>query len=202
MNPHYDPSLYQAYSEQTRLNLVYSSLPVSCGIVVWLTCFILSFLVWLCLVQRKLNEDVIDYDLLEDLVCHIDENCGDGAVLVFLPVRVVYTFLLTIECNSVCWLLIESIAETTIQGVSEIYRLHDKLAASYRFGGESSEWLLPLHSSVAAADQKKVFLNPPQNTRKVCVSSKLKSQSALITRFEGSVIFIILFMFLFFFLDK
>lgn len=39
------------------------------------------------LVQKKLNEDVIDYDLLEDLVCHIDENCGDGAILVFLPVR-------------------------------------------------------------------------------------------------------------------
>ena len=47
--------------------------------------------------QRKLNEDVIDYDLLEDLVCHIDENSGDGAILVFLPVRVVYTFLFMVN---------------------------------------------------------------------------------------------------------
>ncbi|KAJ8421854.1 hypothetical protein Cgig2_009283 [Carnegiea gigantea] len=120
MNPYYDPSLYQAYSKQTRLNL------------------------------RKLNEDVIDYDLLEDLVCHIDENSGDGAILVFLP------------------------------GVSEIYRLHDKLAASFRFGGESSEWLLPLHSSVAAADQKKVFLKPPQNMRKVIMATNIAETSLTI----------------------
>lgn len=120
MNPYYDPSLYQAYSEQTRLNL------------------------------RKLNEDVIDYDLLEDLVCHIDENSGDGAILVFLP------------------------------GVSEIYRLHDKLAASFRFGAESSEWLLPLHSSVAAADQKKVFLKPPQNIRKVIMATNIAETSLTI----------------------
>lgn len=120
MNPHYDPSLYQAYSEQTRLNL------------------------------RKVNEDVIDYDLLEDMVCHIDENCDDGAILVFLP------------------------------GVSEIYRLHDKLAASYHFGGESSEWLLPLHSSVAAAVQKKVFLKPPQNIRKVIMATNIAETSLTI----------------------
>ncbi|GAB4848110.1 hypothetical protein Ancab_002774 [Ancistrocladus abbreviatus] len=105
-NPNYVPSSYQEYSEQTRLNL------------------------------KRLNEDVIDYDLLEDLVCHIDETCGEGAILVFLP------------------------------GVSEIYMLLDKLAASYRFGGESSDWLLPLHSSIAATDQKKVFLRPPRNIRK------------------------------------
>lgn len=36
--------------------------------------------------QKRLNEDVIDYDLLEDLVCHVDETCGEGAILVFLPV--------------------------------------------------------------------------------------------------------------------
>jgi ATP-dependent RNA helicase DHX29 len=32
------------------------------------------------------NEDVIDYELLEDLIIHIDEDCEAGAVLVFLPV--------------------------------------------------------------------------------------------------------------------
>lgn len=41
----------------------------------------------LILVQEKLNEDVIDYDLLEDLIIHIDEEGEAGAVLVFLPVR-------------------------------------------------------------------------------------------------------------------
>ncbi|XP_021743071.1 DExH-box ATP-dependent RNA helicase DExH7, chloroplastic [Chenopodium quinoa] len=120
MNPHYNPSAYQSYSDQTRVNL------------------------------KKLNEDVIDYDLLEDLVCHIDENCGEGAILVFLP------------------------------GISEIYRLHDKLAASYRFGGESSEWLLPLHSSIAAADQKKVFRKPPNNMRKIIMATNIAETSLTI----------------------
>uniref|UniRef100_A0A803N4Y5 RNA helicase n=1 Tax=Chenopodium quinoa TaxID=63459 RepID=A0A803N4Y5_CHEQI len=102
MNPHYNPSAYQSYSDQTRVNL------------------------------KKLNEDVIDYDLLEDL------------------------------------------------GISEIYRLHDKLAASYRFGGESSEWLLPLHSSIAAADQKKVFRKPPNNMRKIIMATNIAETSLTI----------------------
>ena len=36
--------------------------------------------------QKRLNEDVIDYDLLEDLVCYVDETYPAGAILVFLPV--------------------------------------------------------------------------------------------------------------------
>lgn len=36
--------------------------------------------------QKILNEDVIDYDLLEDLISYIDEVYPVGAVLVFLPV--------------------------------------------------------------------------------------------------------------------
>lgn len=36
--------------------------------------------------QKRVNEDVIDFDLLEDLVCYIDENYPPGAILVFLPV--------------------------------------------------------------------------------------------------------------------
>lgn len=56
---------------------------------------------------------------------------------------------------------------STLQGVSEIHLLHDKLAASYRFRGPSVEWLLPLHSSIAPTDQRKVFSRPPNNIRKV-----------------------------------
>lgn len=37
--------------------------------------------------QKNLNEDIIDYDLLEDLVCHVDKTCAEGAILVFLPVK-------------------------------------------------------------------------------------------------------------------
>ncbi|KAL5787272.1 hypothetical protein ACOSP7_004221 [Xanthoceras sorbifolium] len=120
INPYYVPSYYESYNEQTQQNL------------------------------KRLNEDIIDYDLLEDLVCHVDETCGGGAILVFLP------------------------------GVSEIYILLDRLAASYRFGGPSSDWLLPLHSSIASTDQKKVFLRPPENIRKVIVATNIAETSITI----------------------
>ncbi|KAL5704172.1 RNA helicase [Ranunculus cassubicifolius] len=120
VNPNYDASAYVSYSERTRENL------------------------------KDLNEDVIDYDLLEDLVCHIDETQPAGAILIFLP------------------------------GVAEIYMLHDRLLASYQFRGNSSEWLLPLHSSLASIDQKKVFLSPPENTRKVIIATDIAETSITI----------------------
>lgn len=57
--------------------------------------------------QARLDEEQIDYDLLEDLITHIDESggeFGEGAVLVFLP------------------------------GIAEIQSLLDRLSASRRFG--------------------------------------------------------------------
>uniref|UniRef100_A0A6N2M934 RNA helicase n=1 Tax=Salix viminalis TaxID=40686 RepID=A0A6N2M934_SALVM len=120
INPHYVSTSYQTYSEQTQKNL------------------------------KRLNEDVIDYDLLEDLSAMLSETCGEGAILIFLP------------------------------GVSEIYMLLDRLVASYRFGGPSSDWVLPLHSSIATKDQKKVFLWPPENIRKVIIATNIAETSLTI----------------------
>ncbi|XVE94165.1 hypothetical protein REPUB_Repub01dG0258300 [Reevesia pubescens] len=120
VNPHYNSSSYQSYSEQTQQNL------------------------------KRLNEDLIDYDLLEDLICHVDETCDEGAILIFLP------------------------------GVVEIHTLLDRLGASYRFGGPSSDWLLPLHSSIASTEQKKVFQNPPEGIRKVIIATNIAETSITI----------------------
>ncbi|VVA94125.1 unnamed protein product [Arabis nemorensis] len=83
---------------------------------------------------ERLNENVIDYELLEELICHIDDTSEEGAILVFMP------------------------------GMSEINMLRNRLAASRRFRGPSAYWLLPLHSSIAPKEQKKVFLHPPKET--------------------------------------
>lgn len=88
INPYYVPDSYQSYKEQTRQNLV-SAFEILFLKVAWF------FFIFLrgpynmeikIIVQKRLNEDVIDYDLLEDLVCHVDETCDEGAILVFLPV--------------------------------------------------------------------------------------------------------------------
>ncbi|XP_072970121.1 DExH-box ATP-dependent RNA helicase DExH7, chloroplastic isoform X2 [Typha angustifolia] len=120
VNPHYVPDHYKSYSERTRQNL------------------------------KRLNEDVIDFDLLEDLICYIDENYPSGAILVFLP------------------------------GIAEIDMFVDKLSASFRFGGVSSDWVLPLHSSLASTDQRKVFHSPPQNIRKVIIATDIAETSITI----------------------
>ncbi|KAF9608520.1 hypothetical protein IFM89_009886 [Coptis chinensis] len=120
VNPNYDPSLYESLSERTQENL------------------------------KSLNEDVIDYELLEDLVCHVDETYPAGAMLIFLP------------------------------GVAEIEMLLDRLLASYRFGGNSSDWILPLHSTLASVDQKKVFMSPPENIRKVIIATDIAETSITI----------------------
>nr|XP_027190710.1 DExH-box ATP-dependent RNA helicase DExH7, chloroplastic isoform X2 [Cicer arietinum] len=119
-NPYFVSSYYQSYSEQAQQNM------------------------------KRVNEDVIDYDLIEDLICYIDENCDEGSILVFLP------------------------------GVIEINHLHDKLVASYQFGGPSSDWVIPLHSSVASTEQKKVFLHPPRNIRKVVIATNIAETSITI----------------------
>eukprot|EP01018_Ginkgo_biloba_P026980 Gb_05411 [translate_table: standard] len=120
VNPHYDENLYNGYTERTHRNL------------------------------KNLNEDVIDYDLLEDLIKYIDENYEAGAILVFLP------------------------------GMSEIQMLLDRLAVSYQFGGEAAEWILPLYSSIAPSEQRKVFLSPPANIRKIVVATNIAETSITI----------------------
>ncbi|KMZ65415.1 putative ATP-dependent RNA helicase DHX36 [Zostera marina] len=120
INPYYVADVYEAYSKKTCQNL------------------------------KFLNEDIIDYDLLEDLICFVDENYPSGAILVFLP------------------------------GVAEISLLVDKLIATYRFRGSSSEWILPLHSSLASAEQRQVFLSPPQNIRKVILATDIAETSITI----------------------
>ncbi len=55
LNPHYDANAYQDYSQSARRNLA------------------------------RVDENRIDFDLLEELVGHIDASYDDGAVLVFLP---------------------------------------------------------------------------------------------------------------------
>nr|CAB3487075.1 unnamed protein product [Digitaria exilis] len=100
--------------------------------------------------KKHLNEDVIDFDLLEDLICYIDENCPPGALLVFLP------------------------------GVAEIDMLIDRLSASVRFGGAASDWILPLHSLLGPSDQRKVFHSPPDKFRKVIIATDIAETSITI----------------------
>ncbi|CAF2133734.1 unnamed protein product [Brassica rapa] len=55
LNSTYVSSNYESYSDRTKENL------------------------------KRLNDDIIDYKLLEEFICHIDTSYEEGAILVFLP---------------------------------------------------------------------------------------------------------------------
>eukprot|EP00252_Welwitschia_mirabilis_P022645 TRINITY_DN6191_c0_g1_i1.p1 TRINITY_DN6191_c0_g1~~TRINITY_DN6191_c0_g1_i1.p1 ORF type:complete len:1460 (-),score=349.95 TRINITY_DN6191_c0_g1_i1:511-4890(-) len=120
INVHYDEDLYLNYSKQTRRNL------------------------------KLLNEDVIDYDLLEDLVRYIDNQFEPGAMLVFLP------------------------------GMTEIQMLVDRLTATHQFGAQASEWIVPLYSSLPSEEQRKAFKRPPEGIRKIVVATNIAETSITI----------------------
>lgn len=169
MNPQYNPSAYQSYSEQTQLNLVLVQLLVSSALKLCMSCFYI-LLSWInCISAEKIewrcNWLWSSWRLGVSYRWKLWWWCNSC----FLACKTfLFIFLSSNMIRHCAYYWLKSFVGSSFQGISEIYRLHDKLAASYRFGGESSEWLLPLHSSVAAADQKKVFQKSPENMRKVC----------------------------------
>lgn len=119
-NINYDPERYENYSLTTRKNLM------------------------------RVNDEIIDYDLLEDLISFIDLESPKGSILVFLP------------------------------GIGEIQNIRERLSGSRQFGGENSFWIIPLHSSVAPGDQKKAFQQPPEGIRKIVLATNIAETSITI----------------------
>ena len=60
-----------------------------------------------------------------------------------------------------------------LPGWDEIIRLKDKLENSPIFGAASKYALLPLHSMVAPAEQRRVFVRPPPGVRKIVMATNI-----------------------------
>ncbi|PRW58696.1 helicase domain-containing [Chlorella sorokiniana] len=98
-----------------------------------------------------LDEDRLDFELLEALVAHIDEsNEGqEGSILVFLP------------------------------GMGEIQELQERLLGSRRFRA-NAQWVVPLHSTVSPSEQRQAFRVPPRGVRKVVLATNIAETSLTI----------------------
>lgn len=121
LNPLYDPIAYERLSKSTRRSLAI------------------------------VDESKIDYELIEDLLSHIDEHMGEGAILVFLP------------------------------GLAEIRTLKGRLSASHRFSDTKGRHLiLPLHSTTPADEQRLVFRKPSEGRRKIVLSTNIAETSVTI----------------------
>jgi len=103
-----------------------------------------------CKVLMHLNEHVVNLDLIEELLGHIDETGEEGAVLVFLP------------------------------GLSDITTLLGTLQANRRFGDPTRFRILPLHSSLSPTEQSAVFETMPPGVRKVVLATNIAETSITI----------------------
>ncbi|GAB5032483.1 atp-dependent rna helicase dhx29 [Nannochloropsis oceanica] len=110
----------------------------------------------------RVDEAIVNFDLLEDLLRHIVEveaehvAAGepgwrvDGAILVFLP------------------------------GLGEIRGILERLRGGRFFRDEHQYWLLPLHSALSSAEQQKVFQHPPHGSRKIIFSTNIAETSVTV----------------------
>lgn len=165
INPHYISDYYKSYNERTNQNLVSS--------IAWSICmasffsnnvFVLtesSFintetLEWRCDWFRSIGRLDMLYWWELSSGCY---SCFSSCKFMMTPHQLSALFA-NIYLSSFLPLML-------LQGVAEIDLLIDRLSASVRFGGASSDWILPLHSLLGPSDQRKVFQSPPDNFRKV-----------------------------------
>ncbi|KAI9032427.1 P-loop containing nucleoside triphosphate hydrolase protein [Hyaloraphidium curvatum] len=102
---------------------------------------------------RRLDKELINYDLIENLVAHICETepeCGGrdggGAVVIFLP------------------------------GLQEIRRCHSRLSTLPMLARDPDAfWLIPLHSALTGSsqDQELAFRIPPRGVRKIVIATNI-----------------------------
>ena len=64
-----------------------------------------------------------------------------------------------------------------LPGLSEITRMSTRLKANRRF---DPEWILSLHSSLPASDQKRIFTRPPAHQVKIILSTNIAETSVTI----------------------
>lgn len=100
--------------------------------------------------MANVNPELIDYVLIEQLLKKVCMESKDGAILVFLP------------------------------GWEDIYRTQKALLSNPFFKDSQKFHVLPLHSMVPSAEQKKVFQQPPQGCRKIILSTNIAETSVTI----------------------
>jgi len=101
--------------------------------------------------QTTYDDEEINYDLALDLIRYVVKSSyGDGAILVFLP------------------------------GWAEISEFSLTLESTEPFNDKSQFVVYPLHSGIPSKDQRQVFLRPPNEVRKIILSTNIAETSLTI----------------------
>lgn len=99
---------------------------------------------------EKIDEEVINKDLIRALVVSMCKKPDAGAILVFVP------------------------------GLSDIRDVIDAIRSAPEIGRRDGFLILPLHSSLSTAEQARVFTVPPAGVRKIVVSTNIAETSVTI----------------------
>ncbi len=119
----------------------------------------------------RLNESVIDYDLVETLLQHIHETQPPGAILVFMPgIR---------EASGCARGAVRPLLTRARLFLTQADTVIGRLS-SLRAFREGSSLLLPLHSALPAAEQRRVFQPAARGTRKIVVATNIAETSLTI----------------------
>ena len=98
------------------------------------------------------DENVINYELLHELLIALDASTEDGAILVFMP------------------------------GMREITTLYEMLISDRStFGDPDRCRVFPCHSTLTTEEQRRVFEIPPPGVRKIVISTNIAETSITIT---------------------
>mmetsp|Transcript_12968 Transcript_12968/g.29836 ORF Transcript_12968/g.29836 Transcript_12968/m.29836 type:complete len:1347 (+) Transcript_12968:199-4239(+) len=111
--------------------------------------------------MQRVNEDVINFDLIEDVLNLITSGQSDlvapdgadmsvGSVLVFLP------------------------------GLGEIKAMMERLEGSRTFRDRKRFLIVPMHSSLSSSDQRRAFLPAKPGCRKIILSTNIAETSVTI----------------------
>ena len=96
------------------------------------------------------DEGVINYELVANLLAHINDNFDEGAILVFMP------------------------------GLMEITKTVEALQQNPIFNDRSKTRVYPLHSTLSTAEQTAIFEIPPAGVRKVVIATNIAETSITI----------------------
>ena len=112
----------------------------------------------------RVNEEIINYDLIEDVLLILLVNpernesllppegadLSEGAVLIFLP------------------------------GFGEIRTLTERLEGSRSLGNKQRFDIIPMHSTLSPQDQRRAFIKPKKGCRKIILSTNIAETSVTI----------------------
>jgi ATP-dependent RNA helicase DHX36 len=117
--------------------------------------------------MERVDEHVINFDLIEDLLSLLVDNKNDkitppgnesttksnlsnGSILIFLP------------------------------GMGEIRTLHDRLSGSIHFGNSNRFDVIPMHSTLSPKEQKRAFIKPKPGCQKIILATNIAETSITI----------------------